>query len=104
MACVTPDCVRDRVNLSSADISDSEVTEFIKDAEAEIELETDLEIDYTNCTQAEASCITDLAALHCLTYPTGGCERARGYTFFLCAKSFSRIATLLRARIKYLLF
>ena len=55
MASVTPDRVRDRVNLSSADISDSIVTEFIKDAEAEIELETGLTIDYSNCTQAEAS-------------------------------------------------
>jgi hypothetical protein len=33
---VTPDRVRNRVNLSSSDISDSVVTEFIVDACAEI--------------------------------------------------------------------
>jgi hypothetical protein len=80
LAAVTPDRVRDRVNLSSADISDSKVTEFIKDAEAEIELETDLELDYTNCTQAEAACITDLAALYCLTYVTGGSTSGTSFT------------------------
>jgi len=63
LASVSPDRVRDRVNLSSSDIPDAKVTEFILDAEAEVELETDLEIDYSNCTQAEAACITDLAAL-----------------------------------------
>ena len=81
MATVTPDRVRNRVNLSSGDISDSKVTEFILDAEAEIELRTDLEINYTDCTQAEAACITDLAALYCLAYITG-CS-ASGTSFSL---------------------
>ena len=80
MASVTPDRVRNRVNLSSSDIGDSIVTEFIKDAEAEIELETDLDIDYSNCTQAEAACITDLAALYCLTYLTGGSTSGTSFT------------------------
>ena len=81
MPSVTPDRVRHRVNLSSGDVSDSKVTEFIKDAEAEVELETGLEIDYSNCSQAEAACITDLAALYCLAYITGG--SASGTTFTL---------------------
>jgi len=66
--------------LSSADISDSIVIEFIKDAEAEVELETGLDIDYSNCTQAEAACITDLAALYCLTYLTGGSTSGTSFT------------------------
>jgi len=55
---VSPDRVRDRVNLSSSDIPDAKVTELIVDAEVEVELETDLEIDYISCTQAEAAYIT----------------------------------------------
>lgn len=71
MSSVTPDRVRNRVNLSSSDISDAKVTKFIVDAEVEVELETGLEIDYTNCSQAEAACLTDLTALYCLAYITG---------------------------------
>ena len=80
MASVTPDRVRDRVNLSSWDIADEKVAEFIKDAEAEVEIETGLEIDYTNCTQAEAACVTDLAALYCLAYLTGGSASGTSFT------------------------
>ncbi len=46
---MTADRVRDRVNLSTSDVPDAKVLEFIADAEVEIELETDLEIDYSNC-------------------------------------------------------
>ena len=80
MASVTVDRVRDRVNLSSSDISDAKVIEFILDTEAEVKLETDLEIDYTNCTQAEAACITDLAALYCLAYISGGSASGTSFT------------------------
>jgi len=57
---VTPDLVRDRVKLSSTDIEDAKVTDFIKDAEAAIEEETDRSIDYTDCSQAEAAAIKNL--------------------------------------------
>ena len=80
MAAVTPDRVRNRVNLSSSDTADSIVTEFIVDACAEVMLETGLTIDYSNCTQAEASCITDLAALYCLTFLTGGSTSGTSFT------------------------
>lgn len=72
--------MRNRINLSSSDISDSVVTEFIDDACAEVMLETGLTIDYNNCTQAEAACITDLAALYCLTYLTGGSASGTSFT------------------------
>jgi len=72
--------VRNRINLSSSDIGDSVVTEFIGDACAEVMLETGLTIDYSNSTQAEAACITDLAALYCLTYLTGGSASGTSFT------------------------
>ena len=76
MVSVTQDRVRNRVNLSSSDIGDSVVTEFIIDACAEVMLETGRIINYQNCSQAKASCITDLAALYCLTHLTGACASA----------------------------
>jgi len=80
LASVTPDRVRNRVNLSSSDIGDSVVTEFIVDACAEILLETGRSINYQNCDQVETSCITDLAALYCLTYLTGGSTSDTSFT------------------------
>jgi len=80
VASVTAERVRDRVNLSESDISDSKVLEFILDAVAEVELETGLEIDYANCGQAEAAAITDLAALYCLAYITGGSVSGTSFT------------------------
>jgi len=80
LASVTPDRVRNRINLSSSDIGDPVVTEFIVDACAEVMLETGLTIDYNNCKEAEAACITDLAALHCLTYLTGGSASGTSFT------------------------
>lgn len=80
MVAVTPDRVRNRVNLSVSDITDSVVTQFIEDACAEVVLETGLTIDYNSCTQVEASCITDLAALYCLTYLTGGSASGTSFT------------------------
>jgi len=80
LASISPDRVRDRINLSSSDIPDPKITEFILDAEAEVELETGLEIDYTSCSQAEAACITDLAALYCLAYITGGSASGTSFT------------------------
>lgn len=77
---VSPDQVRHRVNLSSSDISDAIVTEFIVDATAEIEDETERTIDYQNCEAAEASCIRNLAALYCLTYLTGGSASGTSFT------------------------
>lgn len=80
MAAVTPDRVRNRINLSSSDIADSIVTEFIEDAVAEVMRHTGLTIDYNNCTEDERSCITNLAALYCLTYLTGGSASGTSFT------------------------
>ena len=72
MVAVTPSRVRDRVKLSATDIDDSKVTELIKDSEATLEEETGLTIDYADCTQSEATAITNLAAIYCLVYISGG--------------------------------
>jgi len=45
---------------------------MIKRAEVTLELETDNEIDYSNCTDAEKEFITVLAAIYAICYLTGG--------------------------------
>ncbi len=72
MASVSPDDVRDVINLSSADIPDSKIAKMIKRAEVTLELETGKEIDYNNCSDAEKEFITVLAAIYAICYLTGG--------------------------------
>ena len=57
MVTITPDLVRDRVKLSSTDVEDAKVTDFIKDAEAAIEEETGVSIDYAILSQPEVATI-----------------------------------------------
>ena len=77
---VTPDLVRDRVKLSSTDINDATVTDFIMDAEATIEEETGVGINYTNCSQIEAVAIKNLAAIYCLVHVSGGAASGLSYS------------------------
>jgi hypothetical protein len=72
LASVTPDDVRDVINLSSADISDAKIVKMIKRAEVTLELELGREIDYEDCTDAEKEFITVLAAVYAICYLTGG--------------------------------
>ncbi|MEM3464541.1 MAG: hypothetical protein QXL91_06720 [Candidatus Bathyarchaeia archaeon] len=72
MATVTPDDVRDALNLSNADIPDDKITKMIKRAEVTLELELGKEIDYGDCTEAEKEAITVLAAIYAVCYLTGG--------------------------------
>ncbi len=69
---VTADMVRDRLNLTADDIGDERVVEMIEDATATIELETGLNIDYTNCGEAEATAIKNLAAIYIFCHLSGG--------------------------------
>jgi len=80
LASVTPDRVRNRVKLTTTDIPDAKVVEFIQDAEATIEVETGRAIDYSSCEQAEAAVITDLAAIYCLVHMSGGSAVGLSYT------------------------
>ena len=81
MVSVSPDSVRNLVNLTADDVADDKVTEFLSQAAGEISLETGLTIDYTDCTEAEAAAVRLLAALYCLCHVTGG--SAVGFNFSL---------------------
>lgn len=80
MASVTPDDVRDVVNLSSADVSDEKILKMIKRAEVTLELELGKGIDYNDCTEAEKEFITVLAAIYAICYLTGGSAVGLNYS------------------------
>ena len=80
MVSVTAESVRNLVNLASNDVADVKVSEFSTQAAAEISLETDLTIDYSSCTEAEAAAVRLLAALYCLCYVTGGSAAGRSFS------------------------
>ncbi|MDH7477102.1 MAG: hypothetical protein QHH17_01825 [Candidatus Bathyarchaeota archaeon] len=81
MATVTPDDVRDVLNLSSADVPDAKIVKMIKRAEVTLRLELGKEIDYEDCSDAEKEFITVLAAIYAICYLTGG--SAVGLSFSL---------------------
>lgn len=72
MASVTNDDVRDTINISSEDVSDTKILKMIKRAEVTLELELGKEIDYSNCTDAEKEFITLLASIYAVCHLTGG--------------------------------
>lgn len=76
---VTPQSVRDRINISESECSDEIVNQFITDAVATINLETGLNIDPANCTEIQAVAIRNLAAIYCACRITGG--SASGLSF-----------------------
>jgi hypothetical protein len=76
---VTPQSVRDRINISESQCSDSIVNQFVTDAAVTINLETGLTIDPANCTEIEAVAIRNLAAIYCTCRITGG--SASGLSF-----------------------
>lgn len=87
MATVTPDDVRDVLNLSSADVPDTKIVKMIKRAEVTLELELGREIDYEDCADAEKEFITVLAAVYAICYLTGG--SAVGLSFSLGDQNIS---------------
>jgi hypothetical protein len=76
---VTPQSVRDRINISESECSDGIVNQFVTDAAVTINLETGLNIDPANCTAIEAVAIRNLAAIYCACRLTGG--SASGLSF-----------------------
>ncbi|MFQ6073653.1 MAG: hypothetical protein ACE5KC_00395 [Candidatus Bathyarchaeia archaeon] len=87
MASVSVADVRDVINISSADVADAKILKMIKRAEVTLELETDREIDYEDCTDAEKEFITVLAAVYAVCYLTGG--SAVGLSFSVGDKNVS---------------
>ena len=80
MVSVTSESVRNLVHLTVDDVPDDKVTEFLTQAAAEISVETDLSIDYSDCTQGEAAAVRLLGALYCLCYVTGGSSVGRSFS------------------------
>ena len=72
MANVSPNDVRDAINVSDADIPDVKLQKMVKRAEVTLELELGKEIDANDCTDAEKEFITLLAAVYAVCYLTGG--------------------------------
>jgi len=76
---ITPESVRERINVSAAECPDDVVNRFITDATETVEVETGLTIDPTDCTAQEAVAIRNLAAIYCACRVTGG--SASGLSF-----------------------
>lgn len=57
------DMVRGRLNLTLEDTDDSKVNEMIQYATATIALEVGRNLDYSNCSDAEAAAVKNLAAV-----------------------------------------
>jgi hypothetical protein len=72
LANVSPNDVRDAINVSDADIPDVKLQKMVKRAEVTLELELGKEIDANDCTDAEKEFITLLAAVYAVCYLTGG--------------------------------
>jgi hypothetical protein len=72
LASVSPEDVRDVINVSVSDVPDAKVLKMIKRAEVTLELELGREIDYASCSEAEKEFITVLAAIYVVCYLTGG--------------------------------
>lgn len=71
MASVGADDVRDVINVSAEDVPDAKALKMIKRAEVTLELETNEEIDYSSCTDAQKEFITVLAAIYAICFLTG---------------------------------
>jgi hypothetical protein len=76
---VTPQEIRERVNLTEADVSDVTVNRFAKAAAVTLGLELEKTIDYTGCSDEEAEAIRNIAAVYCACKVTGG--SASGLSF-----------------------
>jgi hypothetical protein len=68
LASVSPDDVRDVINLSTGDVPDAKVLKMIKRAEVTLELELGKEIDCDDCADAEKEFIMVLAAVYAICY------------------------------------
>jgi hypothetical protein len=72
LVAITPQSVRERIDLTESAVSDDVVNRFIADAAETLQLETGLTVDLDDCTDAEAVAIRNLAAVYCGAYITGG--------------------------------
>jgi len=72
LASVSADDVRDVINVTSEEVPDDKILKMIKRAEVTLELETDKQVDSSNCSDAEKEFIAILSAVYAICYLTGG--------------------------------
>lgn len=72
MASVTADQIRKRLGLTEVDISDEDVLAFRDEATAWLSEEIGKTLDASNCTEAEANAIRNLAAIYSFCKVSGG--------------------------------
>ena len=72
MASVSADDVRDVINVTSEEVPDDNILKMTNRAEVTLELETDKQVDSSNCSDAEKEAITVLSAVYAVCYLTGG--------------------------------
>ena len=72
MVAVTAEQIRKRLGLTSADISDEDVLAFRDEAVAFLTEEIGKTLDSSNCTEAEANAIRNLAAIYSYCKVSGG--------------------------------
>jgi hypothetical protein len=72
MASVTAEQIRKRLGLTEADISDEDVLAFRDEAVAWLSEEIGKQLDPSNCSEAEANAIRNLAAIYVYCKVSGG--------------------------------
>jgi hypothetical protein len=102
VANVTPQSVRERINLPESTPPDDVVDRFIADAAETIELETGLVIDPDDCSDAEAVAIRNLAAVYCGAFITGGTSSGMNFRVGDLAVNESQ-ATTMSTNLQFLL-
>jgi hypothetical protein len=102
---VTPNSVRNRVNLTAAQVSDTDVLEFVDDAVAALLTATGETIDPTNCTASEAVAVKNLAAIYCACKANGGSASGLGFRVgdLSVSESSSNTASGLSNTLQFLL-
>ena len=66
--------------MTADDVPDPIVTQYIQDAAATIELKTGLVVDPSDCTNAYAVGIRNLAGIYCICYVTKGSASGLDYS------------------------
>jgi hypothetical protein len=72
MANISPNDVRDTINVNTSDIADDKLQKMITRAATTLSLELNKQINPTDCTDAEKEFITLLSAVYAICYLTGG--------------------------------
>ena len=103
MVAVTPQSVRERINLTESTVSDDVVSRFIADAAESLELETGLTINPASCTEAEAVAIRNLAAVYCGAYITGGTSSGLSFRVGDLSVDESQSANVSNSNLQFLL-